>query len=159
MSNRNRSIRTPVINKDLIEEYKKLSNKNKNNVDINANDIGDVVSSNMAILNDIDDIIELFPDINLAKEIFTSLVLSPNTMSDTKINTLIKNRLLPHSTLNSITEFTRRYVDEEYEVNEKASTIVEETIYDKGAYAEINIPASFVNNLIKEIKRSDIKQV
>jgi len=95
----------------------------------------------------------IFPDINLAMELVTSLVVSPNDMADGNLIYKISNFSLPTETQSMVTGLIDSYVESTYKIGDKLDTIVEESLFTKGSYIELNIPPSNINEMLSKVKK------
>ena len=99
------------------------------------------------------DIKEIFPDIELSIEIVTSLISAPNDMGDTKLTYRIEGLSLPTNVQSGVTDFISSYMDAAYNTTDKINDIVEESLFTKGAYVELNIPPKNINDLLRKVKK------
>jgi hypothetical protein len=106
--------------------------------------------------NLIDNIREIFPDIELAIELVTSLITTPNDMSKTNLIYSMDKFTLPTEIQSGILGIIDNYVDTTYNIKDKVDEIVEESLFTKGAYVELNIPPSNINEMLTKAK-SNVK--
>ena len=101
----------------------------------------------------INDMLTLFPDINLSIETMTSLILSPNDMDDPKLTYKLENSYLPSNVKNMITSTLTSYAEAEYNVVDKLDDIITESLYTKGAYVELNIPPKSILDILSLVNK------
>ena len=93
-------------------------------------------------------IISMFPDMELAIEIIISSVLSPNSMVDENLLYSITNLPLPIEVTNIVVPYIKEYMNEQYQIEDKLDTILEESYYTKGAYIQAVIPEASLDEII-----------
>jgi len=98
---------------------------------------------------------EIFPDIDLAIELVTSLVTSPNDMGTGGLTYKLSGFKLPTEAQSLISGMIDTYAENTYGLSDKLNEIVEESLFKKGAYVELNIPPKNISDMFKTIK-SDI---
>lgn len=101
------------------------------------------------------DILDMFPDINLAVEIMTSLIIAPNDMVNDKLKYNIKRLKLPLDVRGEINMLVEEYCETEYKIVDKLDDIISESLYTKGAYIELNLPPKNISDLLKTQRRKD----
>jgi len=122
-------------------------------VEIDGNGINSFVKHGRSVESVIQDILTLFPDINLSIETMVSLILSPNDMGDPKLTFKLENAYLPSDVKNAIIGTLTTYVNSEYKLVSKLDEIVTESLYTKGAYIELNIPPKNILDLLNMVSR------
>ena len=97
-----------------------------------------------------EDILKLFPDTNLAIQIVTSSILSPNDMLTANVLTynLANDLKIPGEVKQLLTDTVKKHIDEHYDLNDKLNTIIKEGMFTKGAYIEAVIPEATLDDLI-----------
>jgi len=94
-------------------------------------------------------LIELFPDIKMSMEILTSIILSPKKMTEGDLIYKFKE----DSEFNSqaapnIVKTIKNYLNKNYTLNERLTEMLEQALFYQGAYIEIVIPESSVDEFI-----------
>jgi len=120
---------TSVTYSDLFRIYK----HNKNTSEVNK------------------DILDIFPDLELAKEILVSSIISPNDLLTINFNIKFEDLNLPSDVRLLVTDILRNHIKKEYEFTKKIPKIIEEALFTKGSYGEIIIPDSFISANKKSI--------
>jgi hypothetical protein len=132
-------IANPNINPD-----KKTTN-NAVNIDI-LRDVGERATRRK---NNNKHLIELFPDIKMSMEILTSIILSPKKMTEGdliykfKEDANFNSQIVPN-----IIKTIKSYINKHYTLNERLPEMLEQSLFYQGAYIEIVIPESSVDEFI-----------
>lgn len=160
MANAKKSINIPsIINNypqsaSVISKLTKSENKIKYNpAEINFKDIStsikDKISTN-------DDVLDLFPDIELAVQILVSSVLAPNDMVNINLLYEPPTLVLPTNVKQQILDTLSSYMEAEYGIKEKLPLILRESLFTKGAYIECVIPEASLDDAINQVVSSNI---
>ena len=99
-----------------------------------------------------DDIVQLFPDIELCIQILTSSILSPNDMLTAKLNYQAPNIRLSSAVKDTITQEIEDHMEKYYNINNKLPKILREALFTKGSYIEAIIPESSLDDVISQYK-------
>lgn len=95
------------------------------------------------------DIIQLFPDIELCIQIMVGSILSPKKMTDVSlIYSLAKSISLPPALSAKLISTIGEYITEEYALEDKLSDILREALYETGSHCIAVIPEASVDELI-----------
>lgn len=105
--------------------------------------IKDKISSNQ-------DINDIFPDIALSIEIIVSSILSPNEMLKPTLSYKLNKINLPVTTTSYIVRTIKDHLKDNYKLQDRLYNIIEESMFTKGAYAELLVPTSMVYDLYKK---------
>jgi hypothetical protein len=118
-----------------------------NSVNVEAlREIGDKASRRK---NNNKHLIELFPDIKMSMEILTSIILSPKKMTEGDLIYKFKE----DSDFNSqvapgILKVIKSYLNKHYTLNERLNEMLEQSLFYQGAYIEIVVPESSIDEFI-----------
>ena len=138
----------------VISKLTKSENTVKYNpAEINFKDIAMSIKEKIATN---DDVLELFPDIELAVQILVSSILSPNDMVNINIQYEPPALVLPTNVKQQILDTFSNYIDSEYNITEKLPTILREALFTKGAYVECIIPEASLDDAINQIATNNI---
>lgn len=98
-------------------------------------------------MNDADNILSLFPDIELCVQIVISSVLSPKDM--VQANLLYKSTeiVLPEDITSALNEIVKTHIEGYYKFKEELPTMLREVL-SKGSYVTVILPESIVDELI-----------
>lgn len=99
-------------------------------------------------LEDNEDILKLFPDTELAMQILTSSVISPNDMITTSLIYKSPDIKLPLDVKQTILDTIERHISTEYNLESRLSDILRESLFIKGAYVEAIIPEASLDSII-----------
>lgn len=141
------------VTADIVKKSKGILNKDSN-LELNVSELDRISNSIKSANVVVDDIVELYPEIELVIEIMTSLIKSPNDTETESLIIDIKNNELPSEVKSNIISVIENHIDLEYNIYEKLDDIISESLYTKGSYVEINLPSLFVNDLIKSLKQN-----
>jgi len=95
-----------------------------------------------------EDILQLFPDMELAISIMTASIISPNDMINTSL-TLNTNKVdLPVDIKTSINKVVEDYIKEDLDLTNKLNDIIRESLFTKGAYVEAIIPIDTLDDIL-----------
>ncbi len=96
-----------------------------------------------------ENIVKLFPDLELAIQIIVSSILSPKKMTDTKLNYRLNKKFqLNPSVSGALLETVKAYIEENYELEDKQAEVIREALFTSGAYVEAVIPESSIDEII-----------
>lgn len=131
----------------LISKFNKPKSSDKLNTYeyINYNDI---VKSTYNKIKDNDTLVKLFPDSDLAMQIVISSILSPNDLVTESLTLSIPDIAIPADIKKQLLDVITEHLRENYKFMNELYTIIEETLFTKGAYAEIIIPEASLDRLI-----------
>lgn len=90
------------------------------------------------------EILELFPDIEIATEIRISAIIDPNSQEDEELRIRFKKSSAPSETIGKLIPTVKKNIED---INLKA--IVKEALVDKGAYIEAIIPEPLLEKIIQ----------
>lgn len=155
MANPYSKIKIPdlVSKKPIISSI--LSKGNYQKTDVNRSilnyNIPDIFKSTSGKIRNNDDILELFPDVELSIRILVSSILSPNDMLSNAINYLGPDIRLPIGVKQSILSAITDYINKEYKFEDDLYTIVKEALFTKGAYITAIIPEASIDDVIHQV--------
>ena len=132
-----------LISNTLVTKDDGINNESTSEIDYSKY-IGAIsgISKNTASkLKNNTDIMELFPDIELATMILVSTIASPKDMLTNSINLSYKGTLIPANIATVINDEISTYMSKTYNLEENLYTVVEKALVTEGAYAEIFIPS------------------
>lgn len=112
--------------------------------------IPDVALVNNEKIKNNEDIVRMFPDVELCIQILVSSIISPNDMTSTKLLYRPPEILLPKELKASIMNLIETHIEKHYELNSKLSTILREALFTKGSYIEAIIPEASLDDIIAQ---------
>jgi len=89
-----------------------------------------------------ENIVQLFPDVDLSIQIIVSSILSPNDLMTTSLNYSSPEINIPSSLKSLLLEEIKDSFSKNVDIKTKLPTIVRESLFTKGAYIEAIIPES-----------------
>lgn len=149
---RERPIAAAVMSKVTTEKNKRKYSLNDLNVHEIAKSTTDKIRSN-------EDILQLFPDIEICIRILVSSILSPNDMVGNTLTYDAPNLTLPLNVKQTITNTIKEYIEANYNLEDKLYNILKETLFIKGAYIEAIVPEASVDDIIHQINDKKIVSV
>lgn len=91
---------------------------------------------------------ELFPDIEIAIQILVSSILSPKDMTNTDLIYKINNSFLSSEVTGAILNIIKKAMESHYHVIDDLPTILRQTLFEAGSYAVLVIPENSLDQLI-----------
>lgn len=149
---RERPIAAAVMSKVTTEKNKRKYSLSDLNVHEIAKSTTDKIRSN-------EDILQLFPDIEICIRILVSSILSPNDMVGNTLTYDAPNLTLPLNVKQTITNTIKEYIEANYNLEDKLYNILKETLFIKGAYIEAIVPEASVDDIIHQINDKKIVSV
>lgn len=95
-----------------------------------------------------EDIMQLFPDIEVCIRIVVSSILSPNDMNGNNLTYTPPDIRLPSGVKQTITSTIQDYIDTNYHLEDNLYDICREALFLKGAYVEAIIPEASVDDAV-----------
>lgn len=149
---RERPVAAAVMSKVTTEQSKRKYSLNDLNVQEIAKATTDKIRNN-------EDILKLFPDIEICIRILVSSILSPNDMIGNTLTYDAPNLTLPLNVKQTITNTIKEYIETNYNLEDKLYNILKETLFIKGAYIEAIVPEASVDDVIHQINSNKIVSV
>lgn len=107
-----------------------------------------IVEVNKDRMNDADNILSLFPDIELCVQIIISSVLSPKDMVQANLLYKSSEAVLPEDITSALNEIVKTHIEGYYKFKEELPTLLREVLFSKGSYVTVILPESIVDELI-----------
>lgn len=101
---------------------------------------------------DSENIAKLFPDIELAKQIYLSSVIAPKDMTSTEILYRTEDPLFPADVITKANEIIKRNVEDHYGLHKELQNILKESLFEVGAYVVAMLPESSIDEVINNDK-------
>jgi hypothetical protein len=99
-------------------------------------------------ITDNENMMQLFPDIELAAQILVSSVLSPKDMVNVELILSTSEDILPADVTMKLIEIVRKECESYYKIKEQLSEIMTEVLFGAGSWIQAVIPESAVDELI-----------
>lgn len=109
------------------------------------NKISSVIQSKT---NDTEDMMLLFPDLELAAQILVSSIISPKDMMNTEIIYSLNESHLPSNITANLLDILKKECDSEYNLSSELYTIIKDALFLKGAHIKVVLPESSLDELI-----------
>lgn len=161
MATAKKSINIPSIVKNFPQSASVISKLLKPEATVQYNpaelNFKDITTSIKDKISNNDDIVMLFPDIELAIQILVSSVLAPNDMVNVVLQYEAPEKIvLPTNVKQQLLDTLERYMDSEYNIIDKLPIILRESLFTKGAYIEAVIPEASLDDAINQVANDKI---
>lgn len=110
-------------------------------------------------INDINNIRQLLPDTELAKQILISSILSPNDMVTVDLGFRIDNDYVESEISGLILDYLKTYFEKTYKIHNLLPTILEESLFDKGSYPMLILPENAIDDVIHNDQRVTLESL
>ena len=104
-------------------------------------------------ITDTENMMQLFPDLELAAQIIISSILSPKDMVNTELIYTLKDTSIPSSLAMKITEKIKDLCEKKYKITSLLPDILREVLFESGSHVRAVIPESSVDDLINNNTR------
>lgn len=99
-------------------------------------------------ISDNENIMQLFPDLELAQQILVSSILSPKDMVNVEFIFKTRESVLPAELTMKMTEIIRKECEGYYKLKSQIQDILNEVLFETGSYVKAVIPESAVDEII-----------
>jgi hypothetical protein len=99
---------------------------------------------------DNENIIQLFPDIELGIQILVSSILSPKDMVKTELIYKLKDSVFPSELTMGLHEITRKHLQNHYDILRELPILLREALFGTGSYIKGVIPESILDDVIHQ---------
>ncbi len=140
----------PIMSKLVESRDRSIFNiRNKNAMfNVEQNQIHNIVEINKDRMVDADNILQLFPDIELCIQILVSSILSPKDMVQASLLYKTDNLGLPEDLIFSLNEVVKDNIENYHKFKEKLPTIIRNVLFTKGSYISVVLPESTIDEII-----------
>ena len=121
-------------------------------LDKRANEIADQVTDSQEIK-------DMLPDIELAKQVVCSSIISPQDMISTDINFTVENEDLPAELITPMRTRLERFFTQDYRIAEFVPDAIEEALFGGGAYPLVTVPETGLDSLINHGGRVTLESI
>ena len=122
--------------------------RGNNYSNINQNQVQTISNETSSRIEDNENIIQLFPDIELAIQILVSSILSPKDMIKTEILYKARESIMPIELSFKLNSIVRGSLDDHYNLRGSLPTILREVLFDSGSYVKVILPEGIVDEVI-----------
>lgn len=126
----------------------RLESDKQNYNSLNQNELLAISESTKKRIKDNENLLSLFPDIELAIQILVSSVLSPKDMVKTELIYRMNNDRIPSEISAAFIDLVNKEITNYYKLNEELPTIVRETLFTNGSYVKAILPESSIDAVI-----------
>lgn len=147
------SVISKLINPRNIAERKLHSSKNLS-TSLNTNKIGAISNSVSSRYKDNKNVLQLFPDLELAMQILVSSILSPKDMVKTELIYKTNDTIFPLEINAQLLELVKNYLNSNYKLTNDLSRILEDVLFYKGSYIKAILPESLLDAVINNKLRT-----
>ena len=137
----------PIASSIISKLNRNVTRVNNNPLDSNLPEIG--LGTFQKIRNN-DDIIKMSPDIELAIQIVTSSIISPNNSLQSNLNYVAPDIRIPGAIKQTLLDRIKQQMNSEYDLENMLPTILRETLFTKGAYIEAIIPEASLDDITSQ---------
>lgn len=110
-------------------------------------------------LTDTENMMQLFPDLELAAQIMISSILSPKDMVNTEVIYTLQDNVLPAVLSAKIIDIIREDSEKKYRIKAMLPDILREMLFETGSYVKAVIPESSIDELINNNTRVTLEQM
>lgn len=123
-------------------------NRKNNELNLNQNQFINISENTKNKIKDNDDLLALFPDIELAIQTLVSSIMSPKDMVKTDIIYRLNDSELPSELSLALNAVVEKNMKNYYKLDEECNQILRETLFTAGCYVKAIIPESSVDEII-----------
>ena len=127
-------------------------NKERTYHNINQSQVQAISEETKARIADSENILQLFPDIELAIQIIISSILSPKDMVKTDLIYRSRENILPSELTLKLNTIISSHLEGYYALKDDLQDILRDTLFTTGSYVRTIIPESIVDELINRNK-------
>ncbi len=113
--------------------------------------ISDGIKKNIV---DSENIVQLFPDIELSIQILISSVLSPKDMANSSLIYKVEDPIVSNDLSTKINEIIRSHMNKYYKIENDLPVMLRDSLFTKGSYVKLIMPESIVDEVINYNKLS-----
>jgi hypothetical protein len=111
------------------------------------------------VVNDLDSLEQLLPDIELAAQILVSSILSPKDMGAPNLSFTVNSQFKEQEVAGKMLKVIDDYFTNDYRINEELSDILHDILFKKGSYVRMVVPESSLDQLINEQGRMSLESI
>lgn len=115
---------------------------------LNQGQLQAISENTKARSRDNENILSLFPDIELAVQILVSSILSPKDMVKTELIYKSKEPILPSELLLKLNTVATTHLEGHYNLRDELQPILRDTLFHEGSYIKAVLPESIVDEII-----------
>lgn len=135
-----------IILKDTKKDDEVKKGKQRNG--ITDDKVKDLLKDRTEKLNDAEGIMELHPDLRLARDLLISQILSPKDLGKAKLRLAIDKSIYADSIPAELLDTLTGYFKRELNLEKRMPKILGEALFDKGSYIQLFLPPSEIDTLV-----------
>ena len=120
--------------------------------------VNQVANKTAANVTDADNMLQLLPDMELAKQVLVSAVLAPNDMMSAEL-TYGSNAPDLGEVKGKLVEIVSKYFQETYKIKPLLSKILDDVLFSKGSYPMAILPESTIDYAINDSNRVTMEDI
>jgi len=124
---------------------------------VNRDELLRIAASTRRAVRENEDIFQLFPDLELAIQVISSMVLSPRDMITTSMNYKFNPTNIPTTAARDITTAIEEYLEREYKVTPELNPTLRESYFTKGSHIMLYLPENIVDEIINGKSRPSME--
>lgn len=101
-------------------------------------------------IDDTNNLMQILPDLGLAKEIMTSLIVAPKDLTTFELGWASDKCELPPELVGELTNVMKEHFTQDYKINDLLLPICEQALFETGSYPLVVIPESSLDNIINQ---------
>lgn len=109
-------------------------------------------------VGDAETVMQLLPDMDLARQILVSSILSPKDMMTTELGYNAPEGLMAPEILAAMIARTRQHFEQDYKIKPLLSKILSDMLFNTGSYAVAVIPENSIDEVINSPNRMSMEQ-
>lgn len=139
---------------NLVDKLKKHSEAKA--IDLSAVNFKAITAYTKSKEEDAKEILELFPDVELAIQILISSIISPKDLHSTYVHLDSDTRVLPSSVLFKLNTLLKKELDNTYGMTKNLYDNIEDALVYKGAHVEVFIPENSLSTILNKSLYKDV---
>lgn len=152
-----------VISKLITSRYQQRFNDEKNNyANLDQSRLTEISRTIKERAEDSENMMQLFPDMELAAQILISSILSPKDMVKSEILYGTTEKIFPSEITSKILPIIQEEINRNYKLEDRLNDMLREMLFDSGSYIQAIIPESSVDELINKgisIASENLKEI
>lgn len=124
--------------------------KERSHYSLNQGQLQTISESTKNRITDNENILQLFPDIELAVQILISSIQSPKDMVKTDLIYKSKENIFSSELLMKMNNIVKSHLEGHYDVKNEINAILRDTLFETGSYIKAVIPESSVDEIINK---------
>lgn len=125
-------------------------------------DIQVISELNKSRIIDLENMVKLFPDLEMVIQIITSLIQAPKDMTNNTLIYKVNNDFFPPQVATSLIESIKKTIEDYHKIPEGNNQLLRESIFETGSYVSAILPESVIDHVInsgKDISTESLKEL